>query len=273
MSVLIIPDIHGTSSWQSIFRTDSWKIHELVIFLGDFCDSYDKTDACIIQNLDFVMKLKDECKDKVVLLMGNHDIQYYSTDSRFKCTGYRRSYSEVLKRIFEINVDKFQLAKSFNINGSSYLCTHAGVSNGWLETCGMFGKPEVSIETFINNAWYSEDWDYVSMISSIRGGLDDFGGPLWADMDEFHKGSLNVPGNFNQIVGHTHRRFGVCEFNEVTSAFILCIDNLVAREFNNPFIAQICDDGRIVNANLPDSNDGIPIEILKLNALIGQDEK
>lgn len=262
MSVIIVSDTHGTSSWQSLFKGDDWKLNELVIFLGDYCDSYTKTNEEILQSLDFVLKLKDEYPDKVVLLMGNHDMQYYSTDRRFGCSGYRFSYSEVLERIFTINSSKFKLAKSFKINGQDYLCTHAGVLNHWLSTLGQQDSTAKEVETLINHKWESQSWDEVSMISGVRGGRDICGGPLWADMDEFRG---NVPKNFNQIVGHTHRRFGVVEFNEETSAFVFCTDNLVKNEFDDLWITQILDNGKIVNANSP--NSAIVLDgVTKINA-------
>ena len=82
MRVLIIPDVHGLSFWKEPVNRYINEV-DRVVFLGDYLDPYpDKGESVdtddIFGNLVEIIKLKHEHKEKVVLLIGNHDYHYFS---------------------------------------------------------------------------------------------------------------------------------------------------------------------------------------------------
>ena len=89
-NVLIIPDVHGRVFWkrpieECLPNIESGKIE--VVFLGDYLDPYPseveeeiafgETDA-LKQLEESFIPLARKCPENVHLLMGNHDLQYYS---------------------------------------------------------------------------------------------------------------------------------------------------------------------------------------------------
>ena len=76
--ILIIPDVHGRDFWKEAVVSQDY---EKVVFLGDYSDPYDIegiTDDVAIDNFKSIIDYKQQNPDKVVLLLGNHDLHYYS---------------------------------------------------------------------------------------------------------------------------------------------------------------------------------------------------
>jgi metallophosphoesterase superfamily enzyme len=72
MKLLAIGDIHGRDVWKDI----NFLAFDKVVFVGDYVDSYIRSDWQVYQNLKEIIDLKKQNFDKVVLLLGNHDIHY-----------------------------------------------------------------------------------------------------------------------------------------------------------------------------------------------------
>ena len=72
MRYITIGDIHGRDDWQAI----NIRNYDKIIFIGDYVDSFEKSDFAILENLKKIISLKKRHPDKVVLLLGNHDVQY-----------------------------------------------------------------------------------------------------------------------------------------------------------------------------------------------------
>lgn len=70
--ILIFPDIHGRTFWQSVDP----KNYDLIIFLGDYVDPYPQegiTPEMALENLNNLVKFK-ELHPNTVFLTGNHKI-------------------------------------------------------------------------------------------------------------------------------------------------------------------------------------------------------
>jgi len=78
--------------------------YDKYIFLGDYVDSFDETDAVILFNLQEIIKFKQKYPEHVVLLLGNHDLQYMFSMKLHGCSGYRPSMYQELHKLF--NDDK-----------------------------------------------------------------------------------------------------------------------------------------------------------------------
>ena len=76
--ILIIPDVHGRDFWKEAVDNNKY---DKIIFLGDYADPYDFegiTDEVTIENLKSIIAYKQQNPNKVILLLGNHDLHYYS---------------------------------------------------------------------------------------------------------------------------------------------------------------------------------------------------
>lgn len=240
MKILSIGDIHGKDAWKFITHNSSYEYnlwrtaidngvspysqqfkhlnyfnYDKIIFIGDYVDAFKVTNVVILHNLNEIIHLKRTLGDKVVLILGNHDIQYFIHGQI--CTGYRAEMYFDLNTIFKTNLDLFKLAhEEVGKDGSKYLWTHAGVTSGWYDVLiknmlnpkfrfheivkenDIFNK---TVAEVLNLAW-SLNLDVIYHIDPISGGYDLWAGPLWVRPDRFNNYPLV---GYNQIVGHTHQ--------------------------------------------------------------------
>lgn len=216
MKFLAIGDIHGRNIWESF--ADISKLMDLsndnsispeydkYIFLGDYVDSFDKKNEEIEKNLLRVIEFKKLYPDNVILLLGNHEVQYFLnppwvSNIKYYCTGYRPEAHFNLYDIFNNNKDLFQVAYQYK----NYLFVHAGVHYGWYHF--VFNKAiknmnfnDLNVAEQLNEA-FKIKLDCIFDVDWYRGGRKRVGGPLWVSKELFGKKPLK---NMHQIVGHTH---------------------------------------------------------------------
>lgn len=73
--ILIVPDVHGRNFWHKAEEL----IDEVdkVVFLGDYLDPYKHEEITFdtaLKEFEKILKFKNKYSDKVVLLIGNHEI-------------------------------------------------------------------------------------------------------------------------------------------------------------------------------------------------------
>ncbi|WP_448698262.1 metallophosphoesterase [Mucilaginibacter sp. AW1-3] len=147
MKHIIIGDLHSRDSWRGIYI----RHYDKVVFLGDYVDSFDLSDFAILENLKRVIDLKKRYPEKVVLLLGNHDVQYMHYP-HYQCSGFRQSMQTDLTRLFNSNRSLFQMA----YQQGRYIFTHAGITNAWyheflrLPLLEQLREPEDTIADLIN---------------------------------------------------------------------------------------------------------------------------
>lgn len=216
MKTVTIGDVHGRDDWKkAVYQMDEngnpaecllGKSIDMAIFIGDYVDSFDKSNLDILNNLKEIIQLKKDYPDNVTLLLGNHDVAYIRQDIRI--SGFRMAMMHDLYELFQKNKDLFQMA----YQKDSVLWTHAGVHKGWWR---LYVKPVITGKTkerfsdlmadckneadFLN-LMYSFEYDPLFMISFHRGGSSTVGGPFWADRKEIYAKPLD---NIYQVVGHT----------------------------------------------------------------------
>ena len=187
--LIVIGDVHGLTKWRKVIdkHPDAFRY----VFLGDYCDPYDAsiTDERVIDNFIDIINFKKLYPERVILLLGNHDMHYLASDTP-KGSRYNLSLSMMLNDLFVGNKAFFQLAYVCN----RLLFTHAGVLKSWLEE---FSDNTQFIAEQINER---SDDQALLQCGFLRGGLSLVGGPLWADLEEFTTDEL-LPG-LVQIVGH-----------------------------------------------------------------------
>lgn len=227
MKIALIPDIHGRNKWIKLYESViSESEVDKIVFLGDYCDSFYESDDDIYNNLKNIITFKRNNPDEVVLLLGNHDVQYLY--DRYHCSGYRLSMQKSLQDLFTHNKDLFTNAWAYN----NILFTHAGVTEEWLEYAGLETLDEKAIEYIINN----EDRDKVYSVGSSANGRS-ISGPMWARPSDYIKDKKDP--KYIQIVGHTEIEGGM-QFNNY---FIL--DTLPT--LTSPIIIDTSDDEMVIN--------------------------
>lgn len=199
--ILIIPDVHGRQFWKEPLKEgpDQW---EKIVFLGDYIDPYPAegiTSEEAIEVLKEIVSLKKLWKDKIVLLMGNHDFGYmpdfYKTGCD-PCSRYDYYNAKDIKKIYEEAVvdDLLQLFYRYG----QYVFSHAGIMKDWVEKyCG----PAVTLDKLLENPEKATP-QALWVVSRLRGGYERFGSPLWNDVRDFKN---DYPGIY-QIFGHTQLR-------------------------------------------------------------------
>lgn len=195
MRIGAIGDLHGRDYWKEFVlnnKIDKW------IFLGDYTDSFYESNDKILSNLLDIIQFKKDFPDKVVLLLGNHDLAYmYIDDQRMRCSGFRPEIMFHLNDIFTNNKDLF--VNAYQIG--DVIFTHAGIQHNWFinRFKGDEFQVDYTIAEQLNNPLDRKQDDALYQVGALRGGLrHDVGGPFWCDMHELRK---PLEG-FTQVVGH-----------------------------------------------------------------------
>ena len=190
--ILICPDVHGRKFWHKAKKM----VDEVdkIVFLGDYLDPYAHEGITFAEALDefkAILDFKAKHSDKVVLLVGNHDMHYILTNF-MDCS--RRNYDmlDELHTLYVDHLDKFELVYKYD----DYLFSHAGVYQSWFDKHSFEMDELFDFKAFlISRAETLED------ISFFRGGYNATGSCVWADIRESLK---NEPlAGYIHIVGHT----------------------------------------------------------------------
>lgn len=218
--LLILPDIHGRTFWKKAVET----YPDLpVIFLGDYLDPYYNRIEKIysyeaIPNFLEILQYKQEHKEQVTLLLGNHDLHYLSYD--IDCSRKDMERMDEIRKLFTDNLNEFQIALTRKVGDVTFLFSHAGILPGWLDLrLPDIDKSDVEGICNILNSRIHTDTAFsrtlITDASYYRGGPSEFGSPVWADVDE-HEETVpystrkkdypyKLPGNIMQVFGHTQQ--------------------------------------------------------------------
>lgn len=218
LKTISVGDLHGHDVWQGIDADRFDKI----IFVGDYLDSFDKSNTEILHNLKEIIEFKKAYPEKVILLIGNHELSYFYFPD-FTCEGFRAEARPALQILFNDNRDMFQVAYQHK----KYLWTHAGVSSKWLSEF----KPLAEERGIWNDNLPLADILNMANETSLRiklfqksgkrmryGDTDLVGGIMWADISETREDYLD---GYNQVAGHTPiERNTTIEYNVSSITYI-----------------------------------------------------
>lgn len=212
-----IGDTHGREVVSKIYPIiDNF---DYVVFVGDYFDSFDLSDVNIIMSFKEILKLKKEYPKKVILLLGNHDIQYWFYTKnyvKFQCSGFRPSMAGNIQSLLKEDKKIFQVA--FQLN--NYLWSHAGISNAsynihWKK----YNIPKEHLAEELNK-YFILEFPELFHIAKDRGGIHPVGGIFWIDRKNTYDDPLN---GFHQIVGHSQTK-EIVSFNKNEETSITFID-------------------------------------------------
>lgn len=205
--ILVIPDVHGRDFWKRAVEDTSC---ERIVFLGDYVDPYKREgiDGGMALGVFFdVLELKKRCPDRVVLLLGNHDLHYLSAHFRALACGtrYDEDLADILSNLMNVHRDDFCLAHEETVNGKRFLFTHAGVTSSWYQRHYMAIRA-LNAEHLNGLLLTAEGVAALAEVGRFRGGAAPSGSMVWADSDEM-RSSRPFPDVY-QIFGHSQQKDG-----------------------------------------------------------------
>lgn len=196
MKTIVLGDIHGRTCWKEILEKEQ---PDKVVCLGDYVSTHEGISSeQQIDNLLEIISLKEKEPEKFVLLRGNHDIQHLGYHWA-ECSGLDRG---VLRFMYRPEfVQRFLSATQWlyetSAGNQKILCSHAGVSEVWMENHGV---NEVAA---INDMEPSESFGFTPGSWSDYDG-DSVTQPLtWIRPISLRKSAVK---GYTQIVGHTPLR-------------------------------------------------------------------
>jgi hypothetical protein len=207
--ILIVPDVHGRKFWhkaeEMIDEVDQ------VVFLGDYLDPYPHEGITFDDAIEEFLKIlsfKEKYGDKVILLVGNHDMHYIKTEF-MDCTRLNYQKRQDIHELYQKHLNKFSLVFQYE---DTWVFSHAGVYLDWLKSNQLSIDDLLDFKTFLK-----EQWETLEDFSFYRGGWNSTGSCVWADIRESVKSTV-LPG-YHHIVGHTQ-----LESKPYISDQIICLD-------------------------------------------------
>lgn len=220
--IFIVPDVHGRKFWGAAKEAVQDETYERIVFLGDYFDPYDDEEELIlhpqlVESFNEIVQLKKDNPDKVILLLGNHDIHYLYKNEY--CSRHDEEHEAEYCALIKDNLDCFKLMHIEDIECGDYtkvLFTHAGLTSGFIKSFVRAGYPKDDIvaltdavnENFLASKTHENHVlsELLLRVSFFRGGSYSDGSIVWADVREV------VPKKFDfddvyQIFGHTRSWF------------------------------------------------------------------
>lgn len=209
--IVIIPDLHGRTFWREAVngREDN-----RIIFLGDYLDPYTREqispDEAYRELLD-ILEFKKAHMGNVVLLLGNHDLGYLDRDISECRMDYPHESRN--RNPFLNNLELFEMAHVEELDGGKkVLFTHAGIREAWVERhAWLFGAgtfDPATLNTLLHqNGARRKLFITLADASVIRGGTEEAGSAVWADIDEYMLYGDFLPG-YIHVFGHSQHDGG-----------------------------------------------------------------
>ena len=199
--LLIIPDVHGRDFWrEAVTRHEQME----TLFLGDYLDPYPGegvTEPQAWQELQDIIRFKEEHPERVTLLWGNHDLHYLYPEL-LGCR-YDIEHAERNAHYFWDHQTLFKIAYETTAGGKRFLFSHAGVGLGWIRyNFPKLKEKDITAELLNDLVGYPDFMSALGDISTYRGGDKPFGSMIWADIIE-HGVQGNQLEEVIQVFGHT----------------------------------------------------------------------
>ncbi len=119
---IIVGDTHGYLEAAKKPAEEAVKKDLPIVYLGDYVDRGNEQ----LENLAYVLSLKMERPDQVILLRGNHETERMNRSYGFESVVYRR-YSKKLFREIVSLYDRIPVA---TVIGNKYFAVHGGIPEG-----------------------------------------------------------------------------------------------------------------------------------------------
>lgn len=213
--IILVPDVHGRPFWKA--AVPHVEAGATCIFLGDYTDPYaadNISDTEALDNFCEILSFARDHRDRVTLLLGNHDLSYLGEPWGIWTVYADRlcyNFADVLSEYYNENVDLFSLCTVKEIGGKTFLFSHAGLHPVWVEWYGLFddvdksdakalaAKVDKLYRESLESGERTDFMESLAMVASFRGGSSPAGSMVWADCREYD----GIDCGFTQIFGHT----------------------------------------------------------------------
>lgn len=212
MNIIAIGDIHGRNIWKQIV-TNHLETIDKIIFIGDYVDSFNISAQDQLNNLADIIELKKQNPDKIILLIGNHDYQYWpGSPDMGTYSGFQYHMLMSYQTLFQENKKLFQMCYEFD----NIIFSHAGFTETFVERkIGSFSEQNVNdIFKYKPQSFKFSEFDRSGCGDSIEQSC------IWVRPRSLEKDYLG--NNKIQVIGHTHTGKGV----KITDKLIMidCLD-------------------------------------------------
>ncbi len=210
---IVIGDIHGRTNWKKLVD-ETFDEKNMYIFVGDYTDPYyyeeNVSFGQMLEQIKEIFTFKMNHPDNVVLLIGNHDLQYIihqGDTNRYETNQLR---IKTLEDVFEENKDLIT-GIAYSI-GNKYLITHAGLTRPWFD---MHFNSDVNVNDLgvlcdkINTLYKEMPYKFTFECCVHSASCDYYGtssthSPVWVRPETLYRNNpFNEKSGVIQIVGHT----------------------------------------------------------------------
>lgn len=199
MRVVVLGDTHGRTLWKEIIDKER---PDKVIFIGDYFDTHD--DISLeqqIANFKEIMRIKLAFGNKMVNLIGNHDLHYFPEVGENGTSGYQRSAAKEIGELLDKHKRDLQMCYQMD----EFLFTHAGVSSVFMdEKFGPDGWTVEGIQPLLNELWIKNPkaFNFNGLYSNT--GDEVMQTPVWIrPMSLLKANRETLREKVIQVVGHT----------------------------------------------------------------------
>lgn len=205
IKILIVPDLHSKryilDKFIKIMIKDEKLQFDQVIFLGDYIDGFVETNQDMLYCLNTVIKLKKKYKEKIILLLANHEFSYLGQP----CSGHRFDIENIVSKILNDNKEFFQICYAIN----DCIFSHAGLTNSWVNNTLDYPLSKINRENYDKNFKIQNLTNYINnnLLDLSEPGFYRSGGSyigpgscIWSDRKELLLDNLL---DCHQVVGHT----------------------------------------------------------------------
>ena len=201
--IIIIPDIHGRTFWKE--AVEKYPDAD-TIFLGDYLDPYEYEHISFRMAMENFKEIIEHVKShpNCHLLIGNHDLHYLIGQNWSRKNWH---WEEDIEKLMTDNIEMFDFIAIRELNGKSYVFTHAPIFKEWSDYTEMptdIKLLQTQLRDMLKEAANNKKElnRLFGRATSKRGGHDVCGSPVWADLDEAEKNTF-VDGGDYFIFGHT----------------------------------------------------------------------
>lgn len=202
--ILVIPDIHGRAFWRDAVEAMP---DADTIFLGDYHDPYPDEGISPEQSLTNFRDIMAYARThpNVQLLLGNHDLHYLCSFGE-QCRIDFANSLEIYSLLYD-NLWHMKVAVERTVAGRKVVFSHAPILRGWLREIGLSDNLSELVKALnsVARKVASDPWSaerLLNPIGYVRGGDNEFGSPVWADISEIERGELIESADYS-IFGHT----------------------------------------------------------------------
>jgi len=245
--IIAIGDIHGSPLWKEIVIRH--KDEDCIfVFMADYFDSYDYSTVEQLYNFNEIIEFKKANPEKVILLIGNHDWEYFPEKQDKGLMSGFQGRAAVINIGYILNINREFLQAAFSYN--NLLFSHAGISIDWMKLIVEHTPMDLpdeynayEIAAFTNYIFQYKPNFFNFISGGDKYGNDFYQSPFWIRPKALMRNCKDIRKNLIQIVGHTKQN-QIDIKGKATSSRYFFIDTLNSNnEYlvieNNQFTSKI----------------------------------